>query len=57
MHFKISKQKIKIQILAYLRKFTKNHLIGQNKIKEIKKILKMYFSNTRIEIFEVKPPV
>ena len=28
--FKISKQKFKIQFLAYLRKFTKNHLIGQN---------------------------
>ena len=28
--FKISKQKFKIQFIAYLSKFTKNHLIGQN---------------------------
>ena len=32
IHFKISKQKFKIQFLANLRKFTKNHLIGQNVI-------------------------
>ena len=32
MHSKISKQKFKIQFLADLRKFTKNHLIGQNVI-------------------------
>ena len=31
-HFRISKQKFKIQFLAYLRKFTKNHLIRQNVI-------------------------
>ena len=29
IHFKISKQKLKIQFLAYLPKFSKNHLIGQ----------------------------
>ena len=32
IHFKILKQKFKIQFSAYLRKFTKNHLIGQNLI-------------------------
>ena len=32
IHFKISKQKFKIQFLAYLRKFTKIHIIGQNVI-------------------------
>ena len=31
-HFKISKQKIKIQFLTYLLKLTKNHLIRQNVI-------------------------
>ena len=31
-HFKISKQKFKIKFLAYLRKFTKKNLIGQNVI-------------------------
>ena len=30
--FKISKQKFKIQFIAILRKFTKNHLINQNVI-------------------------
>ena len=29
---KISKQKFKIQFLAFLRKFTKNYLIGHNGI-------------------------
>ena len=32
IHFKISKQKFKIQFTAFLRKFTKNHLIDQNVI-------------------------
>ena len=32
MHFKISKQKFKIQFIAFQRKFTKNHLINQNVI-------------------------
>ena len=32
LHFKISKQKFKIQFIAFLRKFTKNHLIHQNEI-------------------------
>ena len=35
IHFKISKQKFKIQFLALLHTFTKNHLIGQNVIKAI----------------------
>ena len=32
IHFKISKQKFKFKFLAFLRKFTKTHLIGQNVI-------------------------
>ena len=32
IHFKISKQKFKIQFIAFLRKFTKNNLIDQNVI-------------------------
>ena len=32
IHFKISKQKFKIQFLIYLPKFTKIHLIRQNVI-------------------------
>ena len=55
IHFKISKQKIKIQFLTFLRKFTKTHLIGQNEIKAIK-TLEIYFSNTQYEIFEFKLP-
>ena len=29
IHFKISKQKFKIQLIAFLRKFTQKHLINQ----------------------------
>ena len=32
IHFKFSKQKFKIQFIAFLCKFTKNHLIDQNVI-------------------------
>ena len=32
IHFKISKQKFEIQFLAFIRKFTKNHLIRENVI-------------------------
>ena len=32
IHFKISKQKFKIQFIAFFRKYTKNHLIDQNVI-------------------------
>ena len=32
LHFKISKQNFKIQFIAFIRKFTKNHLIDQNLI-------------------------
>ena len=32
IHVKISKQKFKIQFMAFLHKFTKNHLIDHNVI-------------------------
>ena len=32
IHFKISKQKFRIQFIAFLRKFTENHLIDLNVI-------------------------
>ena len=60
IHFKISKQKFKIQFLAYLRKFTKKSFnrtkcnLGNLNIGIFK--LTLYFSNTQIETFEVKPP-
>ena len=42
IHFKISKQKFKIQLIAFLRKITQKHLINQNVIKAIKTLT---FSN------------
>ena len=60
IHFKISKQKLKIQFLAYLRKFTKKTFyrtkcnLGNQNIGIFK--LNVYFSNTQNEIFAVKPP-
>ena len=42
IHFKISKQKFKIQFIPFLCKFTKKHLINQNVFYAIKTLA---FSN------------